>query len=129
VAARPLKRRSQRLAQATALAVGCALALGACGDDDAEPTTATTTTGGSGGTTASGAPSELRSQLNDLVTETLTSAEGLSPAVARCALEVLEGSVTDAELRAALEEQAETGEVPAELIDAAFEAGVECAGE
>lgn len=120
-----VNRRAQRLAQAAALLVGCAVALTACGDDDEEPTASSTTTRDA---TANdpGTTSALRERFDDLITETLTSAEGLSPAVARCAVDALAESVSDAELREALAEQRETHEAPAELLDAAFDAGVEC---
>ena len=50
-------------------------------------------------------------------------------AQARCAVEALSRTVDDAELRAAVASIGRTGEPPQELVDAAFGAGAECAGE
>ena len=85
-------------------------------------TTESTTDATPGGRRASCASSSTRS-----LVEMLTGTRSLSPAVARCAIEALAETITDAELREAAAELAETGEVPADLIDDAFEAGQECA--
>ena len=120
---------AQRLARTPALAVVCALAVAGCGGDDGGQTTASATTSSTTRTASPVPTSDLRKEFNQLVSDLLTSGEGVSPAVARCAVESLTASVTDDELRAALEEQAQTGEVPVEILDAAFDAGVECARE
>jgi hypothetical protein len=123
--------RTHRAARAAALAAACALTLGACGGDD-ETTTASeapTSTSTTTSTADPGPASDLRNEFNDLITETLTEAEGLSPAVARCAVNQLERTIDDDELTAAAEALAETGDVPADLVDAAFEAGRDCAGQ
>ena len=119
-----------RSARAVAAALAAALALAGCGgggDDEIETTAPATTSTTS--TTPGAEPSKLREQFNDLVSELLTESENLSPSVARCAIEILDREITDAQLEAALAEQAETGEAPADLVDAAFEAGQECASD
>jgi len=112
------------------MALATALALAGCGggDNDETDTTSTSTTSTTS-TTPSSEPSKFREQFNDVVTGLLTESEDLSPAVARCAIEILDQEITDAELEAALAEQSETGEAPADLVDAAFEAGRECASD
>jgi hypothetical protein len=55
--------------------------------------------------------------------------QNLSESQAQCAIDALEESVSDDELQAAIQEAAQTGEPPQDLIDAGFEAGQECANE
>ena len=55
--------------------------------------------------------------------------QGLSESQAQCAIDALEESVTDDDLQAAIEEAAQTGEPPQDLIDAGFDAGQQCADE
>jgi hypothetical protein len=45
-----------------------------------------------------------------------------------CALERMQETVSDAEIESAAEEIKRTGTTPATLIDAATEAGAQCAG-
>ncbi len=120
------------------LAAGCTAVLGlaACGGDDEEPTSSTTvSTGATGEATTdtgdidTGDASELRDQFNQQLLEVLTTAQGLTESQAQCAIDALEESVTDDELQSAIEEAAQTGEPPQDLIDAGFEAGQGCAGE
>jgi hypothetical protein len=128
----PASQRAQRAARAALLAGACALVLGACGGGEGDTSTVPaepgTTT--SAATTADPGPaSELRDEFNELVTETLTGTEGLSAAVARCAVKQLDQTIDDDDLSAAARGLAETGEVPADLVDAAFEAGRDCADQ
>ena len=129
---RPDRRRppAQTAARAAALAIACALALGACGGGDdpeeAGSTTSTTTTESTTNAAPGGPASELRERFDALVVETLTGSENLSPSVARCAVAALAETVNDADLREAAAELAETGEVPEGLIDDAYEAGRDC---
>ncbi len=80
-------------------------------------------------TDAGAADPAARRRFDRLLFELLTGDEGLSAAQARCAVEALSGTVDDAELRAAVATIGRTGEPPQELVDAAFGAGAECAGE
>jgi hypothetical protein len=123
------------------LAAGCTAVLGlaACGDDE-DPTTSSTTTptGATGAETTDtgdtgdidlGDASELRDQFNQQLLQVLTTTQNLSESQAQCAIDALEESVSDDELQAAIQEAAQTGEPPQDLIDAGFEAGQECANE
>ena len=118
-----------RSARAVAVALAAALALAGCGGGGDETDTTSPATTSTTSTTPTSEPSKFREQFNDVVIALLTESEDLSPGVARCAIEILDREITDAELEAALAEQAETGEAPAELVDAAFEAGQECASD
>ncbi len=60
--------------------------------------------------------------------ELLTDRE-LDPAVIDCSVERLNETVSDAEIEAAADEIKQTGAPPAALIDAATEAGAQCAGQ
>jgi len=125
------------------LAAGCTAVLGlaACGGDDETTSTAatstettsaeTTDTGDTGDTGDIGDvdASTLRDQFNEQLMQVLTTAQGLTESQAQCAIDALEESVSDDELQAAIEEAAETGEPPQDLIDAGFDAGQQCANE
>jgi ABC-type oligopeptide transport system substrate-binding subunit len=122
------------------LAAGCAAVLGlaACGgDDDTSPTTSSTVptgatgasstdTGSTDGDISSGDISEIRDAFNQQLLQVLTTTEGLTQSQAQCAIDALEESVSDDDLQAALEEAAQTGQPPQDLIDAGFQAGQDC---
>jgi hypothetical protein len=128
------------------LAAGCAAVLGvaACGgDDDSTSTTsspvATGATGASstdsGSTTddagdlSSGDIGALRDAFNQQLMQVLTSQEGLSQSQAQCAIKELESTVSDQQLADALQQAAQSGEPPQDLIDAGFQAGQHCANQ
>jgi hypothetical protein len=112
------------------------LGLVACGDDEETTTTPATvpaeTTGAetseTGGTDLPEA-SALREQFNQQLLQVLTTTQDLTQAQAECAIEELESTVSDEELEQAIQEAAETGQPPQDLIDSAFDAGASCAGE
>jgi hypothetical protein len=128
------------------LAAGCAAVLGlaACGgdDDSSTSTAATVPTGATGaestdsgsttgdvGDLSSGDISELRDAFNQQLMQVLTGQEGLTQSQAECAIKELENSVSDQELADALQEAAQSGEPPQDLIDAGFDAGQTCANQ
>jgi hypothetical protein len=119
------------------LAAGCTAVLGlaACGGDDEEPTSTTSTvpTGATGEATTgdidTGDAGDLRDQFNTQLLQVLTTTQGLTEAQAQCAIDALEESVSDDELQSAIEEAAQTGEPPQDLIDAGFDAGQQCQDE
>jgi hypothetical protein len=110
-------RGPQRGARLATLAAACAVALAACGGD--QPAPATTSTA------AAPAPDE-RERLEELLTDALV-AEGVSRRTARCAAVRIGDAVAAEELRSAAAGLADGGDVPPELLEAAFEAGRECA--
>ncbi len=59
----------------------------------------------------------------------LTTQQDLTQSEAECAIDELESSVSDDELKDAIVEAANTGQPPQDLIDAGFDAGKECAGQ
>ena len=124
------------------LAAGCTAVLGlaACGGDDETSTTSTVPTGATGtestdtGDTTptdldTGDAGDLRDAFNEQLLTVLTTTQGLSQSQAQCAIDALEDSVSDDDLQAAIEEAAQTGEPPQDLIDAGFEAGQQCADQ
>ena len=146
---RPERSTPLRAAAVTAACIA-ALALAACGGDDDESTGATTTgaeateattseaqtttTTGSTTTTRSTTTSgdqanvdvdALRDQFNERLRQVLTEQQGLTVTQADCAIDELQDSLTDD----ALQQVAETGQPPKDLIDAAFDAGVACKDE
>jgi hypothetical protein len=122
-----------------ALALGCAAILGlvACGGDDettsaeTTPTTSTTTETSADTTTDASDldASALRDAFNQQLLQVLTTQENLTESEAQCAIDELESSVSDDDLKDAIVEAANTGQPPQDLIDAGFEAGKECAGQ
>jgi hypothetical protein len=123
------------------LAAGCAAVLGiaACGGgDDSSTTTSTTvpvgTTGASSTDTGdtsgdTGSTSDLRDAFNQQLMQVLTTTEGLTQSQAQCAVHELEQTVSDDDLQSALQEAAQSGQPPQDLIDAGFQAGQNCAGQ
>ncbi len=102
----------------------CALVVASCGGD--EPPTTTAAQPNPGTTTTTG-PDHARERFSDLLIEALTGPEGLSPEAASCVADRLEGSIGEEQLGEAADELAAGGEVPAELLEEAFEAGGRCA--
>jgi hypothetical protein len=139
-------RTSTRL-RALLLAAGCAAVLGlaACGGGSDSSSTTTTptvpagTTGASstdsGSTTGdtgsiSGADiSQLRDAFNQQLMQVLTTSQGLTQSQAQCAIDELDQTVSDADLQSALQQAAQTGQPPQDLIDAGFQAGQHCANQ
>lgn len=121
-------RRTRALVALAAVAMS--LSLAACGDDDETTTTSTTTeetgaTGASGATGGSGSTSsdELDAALEDALRENLTGPQGLTDEQADCAIEKIFDEVSPEEIQQA----AQSGDVPKDLFETAFDAGVECA--
>ena len=115
----------------TAVACAAALALAGCGGGDATTsTTSTPTTRAESTTSTTEAPSPeaqaLREQFNEQLLELLTTTQGFSREQAECAIDALDARVSDEEIRQAIENSAETGESPQDLIDEAFDAGADC---
>lgn len=128
------------------LAAGCAAVLGlaACGGgSDSSSTTSTpvaadttgtastdtgSTTGGTGDL-SSGDIGALRDAFNQQLMQVLTGQEGLSQSQAECAIKELENSVSDQQLADALQQAAQSGQPPQDLIDAGFQAGQHCANQ
>ena len=133
--------RTTTRVRALALALGCAsiLGLAACGGDDSDDTstaatsTTSTTTETSADTTTTDADSldatALREAFNQQLLQVLTTQQDLTQSEAECAIDELESSVSDDELKDAIVEAANTGQPPQDLIDAGFDAGKECAGQ
>jgi basic membrane lipoprotein Med (substrate-binding protein (PBP1-ABC) superfamily) len=125
------------------LAAGCAAVLGlaACGGgDDSTSTTSTPVASGatgasstdSGSTTgdlSSGDIGALRDAFNQQLMQVLTGQEGLSQSQAECAIKELETTVSDQQLADALQQAAQSGQPPQDLIDAGFQAGQHCANQ
>jgi hypothetical protein len=115
------------------------LGLAACGDDEettsspatvpTETTDAETTDAGDTDSGDLPDASALREQFNQQLLQVLTTTQNLTQAQAECAIEELESTVSDDELQQAIEEAAETGQPPQDLIDSAFDAGASCAEE
>jgi hypothetical protein len=102
------------------VAVLLSLGIAACGGED-ETTTTTTTTGATGEAGAAGAGSI--DHFEAALRESLTGAQGLSEAQADCAIDEIRKRVGEEAFQAA----ADTGDVPDELLEASFDAGVKCA--
>jgi hypothetical protein len=133
-------RRTTNRIRALLLAVGCAAVLGvaACGgDDDSTSTEAATTTSSttSDESTTTSIPddaidaSALRDEFNQQLLTVLTQQQNLSESEAQCAIDKLEETVSDDQLKDAIVEAAQSGQPPQDLIDAGFNAGKECAGQ
>jgi hypothetical protein len=98
--------------------------LGCGGGDESRSEAASATTG----TVAAGDASRLRERFDRQVRQLLTE-RGLDPAVIDCALQRLHETVSDTQIESAADEIQQSGVPPAALIDAATEAGAQCAGE
>ena len=136
-------RRTTTWIRALLLAACCAALLGlaACGGDDgdststeAASTTTTTTSTDDSGTTTS-IPEDaidaaaLRDEFNKQLLTVLTTQQNLTDSQAQCAIDKLEQTVSDEDLKSAIIEAAQSGQPPQDLIDAGFNAGKECAGQ
>ena len=130
--------RTTTLIRVLLLAVACAavLALTACGGDDSTTTAAETTTTTSSttdsGSTADGSSIDaaaLRDEFNKQLLQVLTTTQNLSDSQAQCAIDKLEETVSDDQLKDAIVQAAQSGQPPQDLIDAGFQAGKDCAGE
>ena len=128
------------------LGAGCAAVLGlaACGggSDSSSTTSTPVPTGatgasstGSGSTTgstgdlSSGDIGALRDAFNQQLMQVLTGQQGLSQSQAECAIKELENTVSDQQLADALQQAAQSGQPPQDLIDAGFAAGQKCANQ
>ena len=125
------------------LAAGCAAVLGlaACGggNDSSSTTTPTVPSGATGasstdsgsttGDTSSGNISDLRDAFNQQLMQVLTTTEGLTQSQAQCAIDELDQTISDDDLQNALQQAAQTGQPPQDLIDAGFQAGQHCANQ
>ena len=125
-AATPVRRTRALVAL---IAVATSLTLAACGDDESTTTTTTTeetgATGATGATGDSGSTSsdDLDAVLEDALRENLTGPQGLTDEQADCAIEKIFDEVSPEEIQQA----AQSGDVPKDLFESAFDAGVECA--
>lgn len=112
---------------ALAAAAAAGLALGACGGDDdtaaSTTSTETTTTPAANG----GDASAQRDQFNRALLGVLTQTEDLTKSQADCAIDQLDSSLTDADIRSAVQSASSGGGVPEDILDAAFDAGQACA--
>ena len=112
-------------------AVATSLTLAACGDDDETSTSTTTSTEETGATGATGATGgsgstssgDLDAALEDALRENLTGPQGLTDEQADCAIDKIFAEVSPEEIQKA----AQSGDVPKDLFETAFDAGVECA--
>ena len=119
------------------IACGAILALAACGSDDSTTTaasTSTTTTPATTDTSAADAADsidagQLRDEFNRQLLQVLTTTQNLSNSQAQCAIDKLESTVTDEQLKDAIVQAAQSGQPPQDLIDAGFQAGKECANQ
>lgn len=119
------------------IACGAILALAACGSDDSTTTaasTSTTTTPATTDTSAADAADsidagQLRDEFNRQLLQVLTTTQNLSDSQAQCAIDKLESTVTDEQLKDAIVQAAQSGQPPQDLIDAGFQAGKECANQ
>jgi hypothetical protein len=119
--------RTSRPAIILAVAALMAAALSGCGGGgDDESTTTRSGTESTGTTSSTPSVSETREKLEDLVRELLTR-RGLDPAIIDCALGRLQETISDEEIRAAAVSIKKTGSPTPAVIDAATDAGQECA--
>jgi hypothetical protein len=122
-----------------ALLAGCLAVLGlaACGGGADTTSTATSSTVSTSTTTLStdtggtGAPggvdsAALRDAFNQQLMQVLTTTQGLTQAQAQCAVDALEQTVSDQQLQQAIEDAAQSGQPPKDLINEAFDAGAKC---
>jgi Flp pilus assembly protein TadD len=120
--------RSSRPALILAVVALMAAPLAGCGGGgDDESTTTSTGTQATETTTNASSVTETRQKLEDLVRELLTK-RGLDPAIIDCALGRLQETISDQEITAAAVSIKKTGSPTPEVIDAATEAGQQCAG-
>jgi len=111
-------------------AVATSLTLAACGDDDETSTSTMTSTEETGATGATGATGgsgstssgDLDAALEDALRENLTGPQGLTDEQADCAIDKIFAEVSPEEIQKA----AQSGDVPEDLFETAFDAGVEC---
>jgi hypothetical protein len=133
-------RRTTTWIRALLLAACCAALLGlaACGGGDDSTSTeaaSTTTSSTDDSATTTSIPDDaidaaaLRDEFNRQLLTVLTTQQNLTDSQAQCAIDKLEESVSDEDLKNAIIEAAETNQPPQDLIDAGFNAGKECAGE
>jgi hypothetical protein len=135
-------RRTTTWIRALLLAACCAALIGlaACGGDDSDSTsteaaTTTTTTSSEDSGTTTSIPddaidaSALREEFNKQLLTVLTTQQNLTDSQAQCAIDKLEDTVSDEDLKNAILEAAQTGQPPQDLIDAGFNAGKECADQ
>lgn len=134
--------------RALLLAAGCAAVLGlaACGGgNDSSTTTSSTIPAGATGasstvggsttdstttsTTGGTDSAALRDQFNQALAQVLISQQGLTQSQAQCAIKELDQSVSDTDLQSAIQQMAQNGTPPQSLIDSAFQAGKDCAGQ
>ena len=71
----------------------------------------------------------LRDEFNKQLLQVLTTTQNLTDSQAQCAIDKLEETVTDEQLKDAIVQAAQSGQPPQDLIDAGFQAGKECANQ
>jgi hypothetical protein len=135
----PLAPRLNLRAAACGLLAAAALTLAACGGSStttvtatgSAPTTATTattatTSGGATSTTSTGTStaSDVRALFDTALRKNLVQQQGLSSAQADCVLNELQKNLPDSQIQATI-----SGQVPKEVTDAAFKAGLKCANQ
>jgi hypothetical protein len=132
----PLAPRLNLRAATCGLLAAAALTLAACGGSStttvtatgSAPTTATTatTSGGSTSTTSTGTStaSDVRALFDTALRKNLVQQQGLSSAQADCVLNELQKNLPDSQIQATI-----SGQVPKEVTDAAFKAGLKCANQ
>jgi hypothetical protein len=132
----PLAPRPKLPAATCGLLAAAALTLAACGGSStttvtatgSAPTTATTatTSGGSTSTTSTGTStaSDVRALFDTALRKNLVQQQGLSSAQADCVLNELQKNLPDSQIQATI-----SGQVPKEVTDAAFKAGLKCANQ
>ncbi len=131
--------RTTTLIRVLLLAIACSamLALVACGGDDSTTTAAETSTTTTPATTDAGSTdaadsidaAALRAEFNKQLLQVLTTTQNLTGSQAQCAIDKLEETVTDEQLKDAIVQAAQSGQPPQDLIDAGFQAGKECANQ
>lgn len=119
-----IRAASRRRAAIASLLVAAALALGACGGDDDSTTTVTDTSATTDTTdTTTGEPSDLRAAFDQALRDNLTQQQGLTEAQADCVLDDLAENLSDEQIQDVV-----SGETPQAVTEAAFNAGLKCAG-
>ena len=131
--------RTTTLIRVLLLAIACSamLALAACGGDDSTTTATETSTATTPATTDTGSTDAadsidagaLRDEFNKQLLQVLTTTQNLTDSQAQCAIDKLEASVSDEQLKDAIVQAAQSGQPPQDLIDAGFQAGKECANQ
>jgi basic membrane lipoprotein Med (substrate-binding protein (PBP1-ABC) superfamily) len=136
----PSKSSARRSALALLAACLAVVGLAACGGGDdttVADTTSTTTTSTEASSTDTGSTSatgnvdasQLRDAFNQQLLQVLTTTQNLTQAQAQCAIDELENTVSDEELQQAIEDAAQSGQPPQDLINEAFDAGAKCADQ